>query len=34
VNAVQSAVATAFVSRGWAAPDFFVAEPGPGARVD
>jgi galactokinase len=34
VNAVQSAVATAFVARGWAAPDFFVAEPGPGARVD
>ncbi len=31
--AVQSAVATAFVARGWAEPDFFVAEPGAGARV-
>ena len=34
VNAVQTAVATAFVARGWGRPDFFVAEPGrrsPGA---
>ena len=33
VNAVQSAVATAFLARGWAEPDFFIAEPGAGARV-
>jgi galactokinase len=33
VNAVQSAVATAFVARGWGQPDFFVAAPGIGARV-
>ncbi len=33
VSAVQSAVSTAFVARGWQAPDFFVAEPGDGARV-
>ncbi len=33
VNAVQSAVATAFLARGWAEPEFFVAEPGAGARV-
>jgi galactokinase len=34
VNAVQSAVATAFLARGWAEPDFFTAEPGAGARFD
>jgi galactokinase len=33
LNAVQSAVATAFVARGWGEPDFFVAEPGAGARL-
>jgi galactokinase len=33
VSAVQSAVATAFVARGWQEPDFFVAAPGPGARI-
>ena len=33
VNAVQTAVATAFVAQGWGRPDFFVAEPGAGARV-
>ncbi len=33
VEAVQAAVATAFVAQGWRRPDFFVAEPGPGARV-
>jgi galactokinase len=33
VTAVQSAVATAFVARGWGRPEFFVAEPGAGARV-
>jgi galactokinase len=32
-TAVQSAVATAFVARGWDEPDFFVAEPGAGARL-
>ena len=32
VNAVQSAVATAFLARGWGEPDFFTAEPGAGAR--
>ncbi len=31
--AVRTAVATAFVAQGWAQPDFFVAEPGAGARV-
>jgi galactokinase len=31
LSAVQSAVATAFVARGWGEPDFFVAEPGAGA---
>jgi galactokinase len=34
VRAVQAAVATAFVAHGWGAPDFFVAEPGGGARVE
>jgi galactokinase len=33
VTAVQTAVATAFVAQGWGRPDFFVAEPGAGARV-
>jgi len=33
VNAVQSAVATAFVAHGWGKPEFFVAKPGAGARV-
>ena len=33
VNAVQSAVATAFLARGWGEPEFFSAEPGAGARV-
>ncbi len=33
LNAVRSAVATAFVAHGWAQPDFFLAEPGGGARV-
>ena len=33
VEAVQTAVTTAFVAQGWRRPDFFVAEPGPGARV-
>ncbi len=33
VDAVQAAVTTAFVAQGWGRPDFFVAEPGPGARV-
>jgi len=33
VEAVQTAVTTAFVAQGWGAPDFFVAEPGPGARI-
>ena len=33
VDAVQSAVTTAFAARGWDAPEFFVAEPGGGARV-
>jgi galactokinase len=32
-NAVQRAVTTAFLARGWAEPDFFTAEPGAGARV-
>jgi galactokinase len=33
VNEVESAVATAFIARGWGKPDFFTAEPGPGAHV-
>jgi galactokinase len=33
VQAVQAAVTTAFVARGWKRPEFIVAEPGPGARV-
>jgi galactokinase len=33
VEAVRSAVTTAFVARGWAAPAYIVAEPGPGARL-
>ncbi|MET0999095.1 MAG: galactokinase [Marmoricola sp.] len=33
VDAVQAAVTTAFVARGWGRPDFIVAEPGRGARV-
>ena len=33
VDAVQTAVSTAFVARGWGAPGFIVAEPGAGARV-
>ncbi len=33
VNAVQSVVALAFIAHGWHEPDFFVAAPGPGARV-
>ena len=33
VAAVQTAVGNAFVAHGWTAPEFFVAEPGPGARV-
>ncbi len=32
-SAVQAAVAVAFAARGWGEPDFFVAEPGGGARV-
>lgn len=31
--AVESAVGTAFAARGWTTPDFFVADPGPGARL-
>ena len=34
VDAVQAAVVTAFVARGWGRPEFFVAEPGAGARLD
>jgi galactokinase len=34
LNAVRSAVGTAFVAQGWGQPDFFVADPGGGARVD
>ena len=34
VAAVEAAVATAYAAQGWARPDFFVAEPGPGARVE
>ncbi len=33
VAAVQTAVETAFIAQGWGRPDFFVAEPGAGARV-
>ncbi len=33
VDAVQAAVKTAFVARGWGQPAFIVAEPGPGARI-
>ena len=33
VDAVQAAIATAFVARGWGKPEFIVAEPGRGARV-
>jgi galactokinase len=33
MEAVQKAVATAFVAHGWGQPDFILAEPGPGARV-
>jgi galactokinase len=33
VDAVQTAVSTAFVARGWGRPGFIVAEPGGGARV-
>jgi galactokinase len=33
VDAVQKAVTTAFVAGGWPEPDFFVAAPGAGARV-
>jgi galactokinase len=34
VDAVQAAVVTAFVARGWGRPEFFVAEPGAGARLE
>ncbi len=34
VGAVQTAVSTAFVARGWGQPAFIVAEPGRGARVE
>ena len=33
VDAVQAAVTTAFVARGWGRPAYIVAEPGVGARV-
>ncbi len=33
VQAVQAAVTTAFAAQGWRSPEFFVAEPGPGAHV-
>jgi galactokinase len=33
VDAVESAVTTAFVARGWGRPAFFLAEPGAGARL-
>jgi galactokinase len=33
LEAVQAAVTTAFVAHGWARPDHFVVEPGPGARL-
>jgi galactokinase len=32
VQAVRSAVTAVFTAQGWTVPDFFVAEPGPGAR--
>ncbi len=34
VDAVRTAVTTAFVARGWGAPAYLLAEPGPGARLD
>jgi galactokinase len=33
VEAVKSAVTTAFVARGWGRPAYIVAEPGAGARL-
>ncbi len=33
LEAVQTAVTTTFAAHGWEDPDFFVAEPGPGAHV-
>ena len=33
LDAVQAAVTTAFVARGWGRPAYIVAEPGGGARV-
>ena len=33
VDAVQAAVTTAFVARGWGRPAYILAEPGPGARL-
>jgi galactokinase len=33
VDAVESAVTTAFVARGWGRPAFFLAQPGAGARL-
>ncbi len=33
-DAVQAAVTTAFVARGWRQPEFFLASPGAGARVE
>jgi galactokinase len=33
VQAVQAAVSVEFTAQGWKAPEFFLAEPGPGARV-
>jgi galactokinase len=33
VAAVQTVVVTAFAAKGWRRPEYFVAEPGPGARV-
>ena len=32
-GAVRTAVTRAFAAQGWGTPDFFAAEPGPGARV-
>ncbi len=34
VEAVRAAVTTAFVARGWRRPEFIVAEPGRGARIE
>ena len=34
VAAVEAAVTTAFVARGWTKPEFILASPGAGARVD